>query len=113
MRIHNNNGTRNGPFGASPYAGQVTPTGYAQPQRPKPSQVVVLTDDMVKDMFANAIVHLNDGVVPVAGEIIGWQRTDAGCLGAIVVNKLTGARFLFGPDLSKGGRVPKLLARLA
>ncbi len=74
--------------------------------------VLVLTDDMVKAMFARSNVYLNDGVVPVEAEIIGWQRTSVGCLGAIVLNKLAGARFLFGPDLAKGGNVPKLLARL-
>lgn len=82
-------------------------------QKPVQQHVVVLTDDAVKAMFARATVVLHDGIVPVQGEIIGWKRTSAGCLGAIVINRLTGARFLYGPDLAKGGGVPRPLARLA
>ena len=117
MRIVSSNGNHTAYAAASAFGGYngnrrppVT-SGFAN-SVPQHRPVQVLTDDMVKAMFARSTVHLNDGVVPVEAEIIGWQRTTAGCLGAIVLNRLTGARFLFGPDLGRGSAVPKLLARL-
>ena len=80
---------------------------------PQPQTVIVLTDDMVRDLFDAATIILDDGVVPVEGRRIGWKRTNRGPLGAIYANPLTGARFLFAPDLKRQGRMPVCIARLA
>ena len=80
---------------------------------PRQQTAVVLTDDMVRDMFARTTVFLEDGVVPVEGKLIGWKRTNRGPLGAIYANPETGARFLFAPDLRKQGTEPICIARLA
>lgn len=88
----------------------------AQPRmpqpRPTPPRTVVLTEDGIKAMFARTTIILEDGIVPVAGQIIGWKPTSAGCLGAIVLNPLSGRRFLYGPDLAQQGQVPRYLATL-
>lgn len=91
------------------------PRPQAQPRsRPHtPHPRTALSDSAVRAMFARARVLLTDGAVPVEGVVIGWQRTSAGLLGAIVANPLTGARFLYGPDLATGGHKPRFLTRLA
>lgn len=69
------------------------------PPRPQ----VRLTDTQVKARFAaEPHILLDDGPVTVAGKIIGWQRTNAGTLGAIVLNPLTNRRMLFGIDFRTG-----------
>ena len=79
----------------------------------RPAAPVVLTDDIIKAMFQNATIILNDGVVPVAGKLIGWRRHAAtGLLNGIVVNELTGNRFLYGPDLAKAGQTLKQVGTL-
>lgn len=73
-------------------------------------KVVLLTDAKVKKVLTRARLILDDGPVAIEGAIIGWKRTHAGPLGAIVLNPLTGARFLWGVDLASGK--PRQLARL-
>lgn len=75
--------------------------------------VVVITDDMVRDMFNRSTIVLEDGVVPVLGEFRGWKRTRRGLLGAVYENPNTKALFLFAPNLRKGGNEPICIARLA
>ena len=78
-----------------------------------PHSAIILTDDAVKAMFKRTNIILTDGVVPVAGKVIGWQQHHAtGLLNGIVVNELTGVRYLYGPDLAKGGRGLRLITRL-
>ena len=64
--------------------------------------IVVIPDTEVKRILNHARIILKDGPVAVEGRIIGWKRTHAGPLGAVVVNPLTGARFLWGVDFANG-----------
>ena len=75
--------------------------------------VVVITDDMVRDMFNRSTIVLEDGIVPVLGEFRGWKRTRRGLLGAVYENPNTKALFLFAPDLRKQGTEPICIARIA
>lgn len=75
---------------------------FISPTMPKVRKPTVLTDETVRTMFARARIILKDGVVPVEGKVIGWKKTDAGPLGAIVVNPLTDNRYLFGIDFETG-----------
>jgi hypothetical protein len=85
---------------------------FVSAYKPRRPAVFVLTDAEVKGVLTRSRVILRDGPVPVEGRIIGWKRTDAGPLGAVVANPITGARFLVGVDLASGGRRPRVLTRL-
>jgi hypothetical protein len=84
-------------------------TTYRPAQRPSVGRF--FTDPEVKSAFGRATVMLGDGPFPVAGKVIGWRRTNAGGLGAIVANPVTGRRFLFCLDFVTGR--PKVLTRLS
>lgn len=75
---------------------------YTTPRYQAAQQPILLTDDVVKAKLSKARLILTDGFIPVEGRIIGWQRTDKGSLGAIVVNPLTNGRFLFVVDFATG-----------
>lgn len=69
------------------------------------------SDSEVKSAFGRAHVMLYDGPFPVTGKVIGWRRTNAGTLGAIIANPVTGRRFLFCLDFVTGR--PKALGCLS
>lgn len=78
--------------------------------RPRRGVIPHITDDTAKRTLSRARIILQDGPVPVEGQIIGWKRTHAGPLGAVVANPVTGARSLWGVDFATGR--PRPLARL-
>lgn len=71
---------------------------------------VVIPDAEVKRRLGRSRIFLKDGLFPVQGKIIGWRRTAAGPLGAVVVNEVTDNRFLVGVNFKNGK--PKVLAPL-
>ncbi|MEZ2145351.1 hypothetical protein AAE026_24120 [Bradyrhizobium sp. DN5] len=73
--------------------------------------IVAPSDQEVKRTFSHFQPILDDGPVPVRGRRIGWKTTNAGSLGAIFVNELTGRRTLWVLDFQS--RRPRQLAVLA
>lgn len=72
--------------------------GDGHGRRPVPPKMKVLiapSDDDVKRRFHQFRPLLKDGFHEVWGTRIGWKRTNAGTLGAIYVNDLTGQRTLW------------------
>lgn len=88
---------------------------FATPTQPKQQpNVVVLTDEAIRALFARVTVLLKDGPVAVEGIVTAWQRHNkTGLLNAIVTNPLTGTRYVYGPDLASHGRTVREIARLA
>ena len=84
---------------------------YTQPYEPHRRAVVVIPDADAKRILSYSRIMLNDGPYLVEGRVIGWKRTDAGPLGAVVANPVTGARSLWGVDFAT--RRPRPLKRLA
>jgi hypothetical protein len=72
--------------------------------------IVAPSDDEVKRTLTRFQPVLGDGPVPVRGRRIGWKKTNAGPLGAIFVNELTGRRTLWVLDFQS--RRPRQLAVL-
>lgn len=85
-------------------------TPLNQPRAARPPIVLAPSDDEVKRFFSRFSPVLNDGPVIARGKRIGWKRTNAGPLGAIYLNELTGRRFLFCIDFAN--RKPRLLIEL-
>lgn len=70
------------------------------PPSPRPPRVILgPSDNEVKCRFSRFEPIMTDGPVPVRGTRIGWKRTDAGPLGAIYANPVSGRRELWGLDL--------------
>jgi hypothetical protein len=61
--------------------------------------------------FSRVNIIMKDGPVDVAGKVIGFTRTNAGSLGAVLANGLTGRRELWSLDFAT--RQPRFLAVLA
>ncbi len=89
----------------------VIPTRQTRPQ-----PVVVLTDDQAKRRLSRAQIILKDGPADVMGRVIGWKRAKIGVLAAVVLNEVTGARFLVGVNMTNDRhdhRSWRILERLA
>jgi hypothetical protein len=80
-----------------------------RPVRPQPVGRY-FSDPAVKAAFGRTNVMLYDGPFPVTGRLIGWRRTKAGTLGAIIANPDTGRRFQFCLDFGTGR--PRLLGSM-
>jgi hypothetical protein len=83
----------------------VLPSGRSQ------NLVVIPSDDQIKRIFERFKPILADGPVPVQGKRIGWKQTNAGTLGAIYVNEITGQRSLWCLDFQS--HRPRQIAVLA
>lgn len=78
----------------------------------RPFRVVVMpSDDEVKAMFARTKIIMKDAPIDVEAKVIGFTRTNAGSLGAILANQLSGRRELWSLDFTT--RQPRFLALLA
>ena len=84
--------------------------GYFNSKPKSKPPIVVMSDDVCKRILSTTPIMLNDSFVRVQGRVIGWKRTNLGTLGAVVLNELSGQRFLFCVDIATGR--PRKLATL-
>jgi len=83
---------------------------FVRAHRPTSHVIVAPSNDDAKRIFERFRPLLDDGPVAVQGQLIGWKTTNAGSLGAVFVNPLTGKRTLWALDFRT--RQPRQLAIL-
>jgi len=69
-----------------------------QPAMPIRQPKGYIPDSIVKRVFRQSRITLHDGPIPVTGKVLGWNKTNAGPLGAVIGNPITGRRFLYCLD---------------